>query len=258
MNLFFRSFGTGPVLIILHGLFGISDNWVTLGKQLGKGLRVIIPDLRNHGRSPHSDRFDFASMEQDILELIEEETVGAVMLLGHSLGGRVAVNLAVHHPEMIQKLVIVDISLRKYPPRREHLDLIDAMHALDLSQSVRRTELEMHLRQRISSQKVRQFLLKNLYWNESGKLAWRLNLPVISESLPGIFDGGVVTGRYTGPALFLRGERSDYIQDIDLPAIYDTFPGATVRTIRGATHWVHADNPGEFYQVVSPFLLGDQ
>lgn len=258
MKLFFRSFGTGSALIILHGLFGISDNWVTLGKQFGKGFRVLIPDLRNHGRSPHSERFDFASMEQDILELIEEETVGAVMLLGHSLGGRVAVNLAIHYPDRIQKLVVVDISLRKYSPRREHLDLLDAMHALDLSQPTRRTELEEQLRQRIPSQKVRQFLLKNLYWNESGKLAWRLNLPVIAESLPGIFDGAAVTGRYMGPTLFIRGERSDYILDSDLPAIHEKFPATTVRTIRGATHWVHADNPGDFYQVVSSFLPENQ
>ncbi len=258
MKLFFRSFGTGTSFIILHGLFGISDNWVTLGKRFGERFRVIIPDLRNHGRSPHSELFDFPSMEQDILELIEEETDGGVILMGHSLGGRVAVNLALHHQVMIRKLVIVDISLRKYPPQREHLELIEAMHSLDLSQPGSRSEIEEQLRQRIPSLKLRRFLMKNLYWSERGKLSWRLNLPVISESLPAIFEGGGVPGRFSGPAMFIRGERSNYILDSDLQAIHEKFPGAIVRTIRGATHWVHADNPGEFYQVVSSFLYSDQ
>ncbi len=258
MKLFFRSFGTGSPFIILHGLFGISDNWATLGKRFGERFRVIIPDLRNHGRSPHSDLFDFPSMEQDILELIEEETEGRVMLMGHSLGGRVAVNLALHHPGVIGKLVIVDISLRKYPPQREHLDLIGAMNALDLSKSGSRSEIEERLRQRIPSLKLRRFLMKNLYWSERGQLSWRLNLPVIIESLPAIFDGGCLPGLYPGPALFVRGERSDYILESDLQAINEKFPGATIRTVRGATHWVHADNPGEFYKVVSSFLEADQ
>lgn len=258
MELFFRSFGIGHPLIILHGLFGVSDNWVTHGKKLGTDFRVIIPDLRNHGRSPHSERFDFPSMEQDILELIEEETDGTAMLMGHSLGGRVAVNLALHHPEMIRKLVIVDISLRKYPPQREHLDLISAMHGLDLSRLGTRKEVEGELRRRIPSLKLRQFLLKNLYWSDRGQLSWRLNLPVISRSLPAIFDGGGVPGQYTAPTLFIRGEQSDYIREGDLPEIYAKFPGAIVRTVSGATHWVHADNPGEFYQVVSSFLEEDQ
>ncbi len=258
MKLFFHSFGTGIPFIILHGLFGISDNWVTLGKRFGERFRVIVPDLRNHGRSPHSDLFDLPSMEQDILELIEEETTGEVMLMGHSLGGRVAVNLALHNPELIRKLVIVDISLRKYPPQREHLDLIEAMHALDLSQSGSRTEIEEHLRERIPSLKLRRFLMKNLYWSDRRQLGWRLNLPVISKRLPAIFDGGSIYGEFPGPALFIRGERSDYILDSDLPAIHKNFPGSTVRTIAGASHWVHADNPGEFYQVVSSFLESDQ
>jgi len=258
MKLFFRTFGIGHPLIILHGLYGVSDNWITHGKKLGESFRVIIPDMRNHGRSPHSSKFDFPSMEQDILELIEEETNGVVMLMGHSLGGRIAINLALHHPDLIRKLVVVDISLRQYPPQREHLDLIDAMRSLDLSSSMSRKDAEKHLQQKISSLKLRQFLMKNLYWRERGQLGWRLNLPVISESLPALFDVGPVPGTYIGPTLFIRGEVSDYIRDEDLPAIYEKFPGATVTTVRGATHWVHADNPGEFYQVVSSFLEADQ
>lgn len=258
MKLFFHKLGTGPALVILHGLFGVSDNWVTLGKRFGERFRVIIPDLRNHGRSPHSQLFDFPSIEQDILELIEEETEGTVMLIGHSLGGRVAINLALHHSRIISRLVIVDISLRKYPPHREHLDLIEAMNALDLTKLASRLDVDRRLREHIPNAKLRLFLMKNLYWSERGRLAWRLNLPVISESLASIFDGGGVSGQYRGPTLFVRGERSDYILESDLPAICEKFPGAVVRTIKGATHWVHADNPGEFYRVVSSFLEADQ
>ena len=176
------------------------------------------------------------------------------MLMGHSLGGRVAVNLALHYPELIRKLVIVDISLRKYSPSKEHLGLIEAMRSLDLSQLESRLEIEKQLRERVPSLKLRQFLMKNIYWREHGRFAWRLNLPVISESLPAMFGGGDVPGSFSGPTLFIRGGRSDYILDSDLPAIHAKFPGCTVRTIEGGTHWVHADKPGEFYQVVSSFL----
>ncbi|MFH1161124.1 MAG: alpha/beta fold hydrolase [bacterium] len=254
MNLFFRSYGTGPPFVILHGLFGISDNWVTLGKKFGETFHVLIPDLRNHGQSPHSPRFDFPSIEEDILELIEQEAHSPVFLMGHSLGGRVVVNLALHHPRLISKLVIVDISLRKYPPHAEHLELLKAMQDIKLNNVHSRTEVERQLQERVPSLKLRQFLLKNLYWREKGQLSWRLNLPAITENLPSIFEGGSVTGLYPGPALFLRGGKSDFLLDEDIPEIHKQFPGSTVVTVEGASHWVHADNPGEFFRIVKAFL----
>jgi len=254
MKLFHHSFGNGPPLVIVHGLFGISDNWVTLGKRFAEEFRIIIPDLRNHGRSPWSFVFDFSSMEEDILELIEEKINGPVFLMGHSLGGRIAINLALHHPGLIRKLVIVDISLRKYPPQSIHLQLIHAMQQLDLSTIRSRSEADRELGELIPSRRLRQFLLKNLYWQEKGVLGWRLNFPVISESLPAIFEDGDVPGVFQGSALFVRGGESDYIRDDDLPAIQQKFPGSTVRTIEGATHWVHADHPGEFFRMVNDFL----
>lgn len=254
MKLFYRRFGTGQRFLILHGLFGISDNWVTLGKRFAERYEVIIPDLRNHGRSPQSPVFDLPSMEEDVLELIEEGNEGPVLLMGHSLGGRVAVNLALNHPRRIGKLVIVDISLRNYPPQAEHLALIEAMRSVDLSAAKSRTQASEQLGTHIPSLKLRQFLLKNLYWRDRGELGWRLNLPVISRNLPAIFEYGTVPGSYPGPALFVRGERSGYILESDLPAIHKTFPGVTVTTISGASHWVHDDNPGAFYQVVKSFL----
>ena len=258
MKLFFRSFGKGAPFLILHGLFGISDNWVTLGRRFGESYRVCIPDLRNHGQSPHSARFDFPSLQEDILELIDDEFREPVYLMGHSLGGRVAVNLALLHPERIPKLVIVDISLRKYRPVAEHHQLLSAMQELQLDRVHTRAEAETQLQVWIPDGKIRQFISKNLYWRERGKLSWRLNLPAICENLPSLFETAAVTGRYTRPALFIRGRNSDYIRPSDLPQIQKQFPGSTVVTVEGASHWVHADRPGEFFRMVSAFLAGDQ
>lgn len=255
MKTFFRSFGSGPAFLVLHGLFGVSDNWVTFGKRIASDFRVIIPDLRNHGQSPHSNHFDFPAMEEDILELIEEEVpIEKVLLMGHSLGGRLAVNIALHHPELIRKLVVVDISLRKYPPRREHLELIGAMRSVDLSAVRSRQEVEEHLKERVPNQRLRQFLQKSIYWQDRNRLGWRLNLPVISENLPALFESSDLSGTFRGPVLFIRGGRSDYISDNDQPGIKEKFPDAELVTIPSAGHWVHADAPGEFFTVVSSFL----
>jgi len=196
-------------------------------------------------------------MEEDLLELIEE-IPGPVLLMGHSLGGRVAVRAALHHPHLISRLVIVDISLRKYPPGREHLYLIGVMQSLDVTALGSRTEAGRELEARVPDVRLRQFLLKNLHWDKQGKLAWRLNLPVLAERLPGLFDSEEVTGSYPGPALFIRGGESPYIRDVDLEEIKKHFPRSVVRTIVGASHWVHADAPGEFYREVKAFLEEDQ
>jgi pimeloyl-ACP methyl ester carboxylesterase len=258
MKVFNRSFGAGDVLIILHGLFGISDNWVTMAKKFSPGFRVLIPDLRNHGQSPHSSLFDLPSMEEDILELIEEETAGEpVILMGHSLGGRVAANIALHYPAMIRKLILIDISLRKYPPRQEHIELIEAMLSIDLSSIKNRADVEKQLKVRIHSPGLRQFLMKNIYWRERGRLSWRLNLPAISGNLPAIFDTEIPTGTYPGPVLVIKGGMSDYITKNDPVIIKEKFPGTELVTIPSAGHWVHADAPGEFFTVVINFLTRD-
>jgi esterase len=246
--------GSGPPLIIIHGLFGLSDNWVTIGRRLATQFRVIVPDLRNHGRSPHSDLFDFPSMEEDLLELMDELEIDDAAIMGHSLGGRIAVQLALHYPERVNKLIIADISLRKYPPRSEHLELIQAMKQLDLDAIHTRQKAEKELTSLVSSHRLRQFLLKNLYHPSRERLAWRLNLDVINESLPALFDTADLRGTYEGPALFVRGGQSDYIRAADIPAIKKQFPRSIVRTIEGASHWVHADKPEEFYQMVHSFL----
>lgn len=258
MKLFFHTYGEGPPLIILHGLFGVSDNWVTTGRKLSEYFRVYIPDLRNHGHSPHSPVFDFPALEDDLLEFIETHELEKPVLMGHSLGGKTAMHFALHQPQMVEKLVVVDISLRKYPHNEEHQKLINAMLEADLSEAHTRGDVEKMLMRTIESRKLRQFVLKNLYWRERGKMGWRLNIKAINENLHAVFEGVTVSGEYGGPSLFIRGGLSKYVSDEDIETIKKKFPGAVVKTIAQATHWVHADAPGEFYEIVSGFLIPRQ
>ncbi len=256
MKLFYRHFGSGLPVIVLHGLFGLSDNWVTFGRRLSEHYSVYLPDLRNHGQSPHSAVFDFPSMENDLIELIEEHGLEKIALIGHSLGGKTAMLIALHNPELVQKLVVVDISMRKSPPNREHQQLLNAMMAVDFSVAKSRSDVEAQLQPEIKSRKLRQFLLKNVYWRDRHHLDWRLNLRVINENLLSVFEGINAAGSYPGPTLFIRGGLSDYIRDSDLVDLQKKFPGAVMKTIANASHWVHADAPGEFYDLVKNFLDG--
>ena len=255
MNLFFRRFGQGFPVIVLHGLYGMSDNWVTFGRRLGTYFDVIIPDLRNHGQSPHDPVFSFPAMIADIHELINRLRLPEIMLIGHSLGGIIAMLFAIQDPVLVKKLVIVDISLRSNPPEREHRQLIDAMLSVNFTKAKSRADVEKQVSEKIESIKLRQFLLKNIYWRDQNTLDWRLNLPTIKENLPAISEGVDVQGEYPGPALFVRGGRSNYISDDDLQEIKNKFPRGIVKTIADASHWIHADAPEEFFEIVSRFLF---
>ena len=254
MKLFCRQFGNGPPMVILHGLFGISDNWASIARTLGEQYAVYVPDLRNHGQSQHSPVFNFSVLEDDLLELTEDYSLAHIVLLGHSLGGKTAMYFALQHPELIKKLIIVDISLRKAPVNAEHQMLIDAMMNVDFSKAASRPDVEHQLETIIKSRRLRQFLLKNVYWRDKRVLDWRLNLQVINDNLLNIFEGVDLPGRYTGPTLFIRGGRSDYIREDDIGELKNKFPGALVKTIPEAGHWVHADSPGEFLEAVRAFL----
>jgi pimeloyl-ACP methyl ester carboxylesterase len=254
MKLFCRQFGSGYPFVILHGLFGISDNWVSIARELGGKYTVYVPDLRNHGQSQHSPVFDFPSLVDDLLQLTEDLNLKKFFLAGHSLGGKVAMYFTLQHPEMISKLVVIDISLRKAPVSWEHQMLIDAMLGVDFSNSAARSDVERQLAVTIQSQRLRQFLLKNVYWRDKKMLDWRLNLPAINKNLLNIFEGVEVPGKFEGPALFIRGGRSDYIKEEDIAELKLKFPGALVKTIPEAGHWVHADAPGEFLRILRNFL----
>ena len=254
MKLFYRHFGNGKPVVILHGLFGLSDNWVTFGRRLGEQYSVYIPDLRNHGRSPHSPLFDFPALENDLLEMVDEWGLEEIYLVGHSLGGKIAISFSLHHPEIVKKLVVVDISLRKSTSGRHHQELLNAMISVDFSSVHSRSGVDDQLALKVPGTKLRQFLLKNVYWRDHQTLDWRLNLRAINEHLPAIFEGVSDTGFFDGPVMFIRGGMSDYILDTDIPEITMKFPGATVATIANASHWVHADAPGEFFTLVYDFL----
>ena len=254
MKLFYRQFGSGPPMVILHGLFGISDNWVSIARTLGEWYTVYVPDLRNHGQSPHSEVFDFNALEDDLLELTEEFSLNNFILIGHSLGGKTAMYFALHHPQSIKKLIVVDIGLKKAPVNTEHQMLINAMLGVDFSRAKARSDVDRQLEVAVTSQRLRQFLLKNVYWRDSRTLDWRLNLHVINKNLLNIFEGVDIPARYTGPALFIRGGRSGYLREEDLEELKKKFPGALVKTIPEAGHWVHVDSPGEFLEAVKDFL----
>lgn len=256
MKLFFRKSGSGQPLIILHGLFGISDNWATLAKKWSEHFTVYAVDLRNHGQSPHSDQWKYWIMAEDVLELIESEKLGDVILLGHSMGGKVAMRLALDSPEVISKLIVLDIAPRKYPVHNQ--DVVAALLKVQPEKLATRKEAEEILASQLKDQGTIQFLLKNLYWDETGdtkKLKWRFNLPVIAKNLAVVSDATDTPAPCDVDTLFIRGEKSNYIQASDEQQIKSVFPNSELQTIEDAGHWVHADNPEEMYHAVMKFVL---
>jgi len=259
MKLFFRRYGDqgSQPLIVLHGLFGISDNWVTFGRRIAdEGFDVIIPDQRNHGMSPHSDVFNYLALTDDLMEMIEEQGIINPMMLGHSMGGKVAMRFALEYPEMVKRLIIVDISMKAYGDRPHHRNIIEAMQSIDLSTMKSRTEIEIQLKDRVKELRIRQFLMKNLHWRDKDTLEWRINLNGISKNLNQMFDAIQTDVTYHKPTLFIRGGQSDYILPEDYPTIRSNFPMAEIITIEGASHWVHAEAAEQFYLLSSGFLTG--
>ena len=254
MKLNFRHYGTGQPVIILHGVFGISDNWVTIGRKLAEKFSVFIPDQRNHGKSPHSATFNYFSLSDDLLEFIQTHKLEKPVIIGHSMGGKVAMTFALEHPDMVEKLVVVDISPRKYPGRDVHFEMIEAMMAVDFDKVETRGEVEEQLKDSIPSKRIRLFVMKNLYRKTRSTFDWRLNLPALSANMDYVFDGVQSSDKYDGPALFIRGGKSDYIQDQDFPLIHKLFPQAHIETIEKASHWVHAEAPEELCALFSSFL----
>jgi len=254
MKLYFKHYGSGQPVIILHGVFGISDNWVSIGRKIAEKFSVYIPDQRNHGKSPHSATFNYFAMSDDLLEFIRTHELEKPILIGHSMGGKVAMTFTLEHPEMVEKLVVVDISPRKYPGRNVHFEMIEAMMAVDLDKVETREQVEDQLKSSIPSTRIRLFVMKNLYRKTRHTFDWRLNLPAISANMDFIFEGVQSTDTYTGPVLFVKGGKSDYIQEEDYPLINKMFPNVEIETIEGASHWVHAEAPDELCALFSRFL----
>ncbi|MBL7796034.1 MAG: alpha/beta fold hydrolase [Saprospiraceae bacterium] len=251
MELFSREFGQGSPVVILHGLFGFSDNWQTIAKALADHHLVITPDLRNHGRSPHVPTHTYPEMADDLKVFLEQHWVFKTALVGHSMGGKVAMQFALHHPDIVERLVVVDIAPGLATDNHAHI--FRALLDLDLSRIATRQEAEAWLEPRVPDFGTRQFLLKNITRNADGTFAWKMNLPVLWGAYPDIL-AGVQGEPFDKPTLFIRGSRSNYVQDEDFPLIRRMFPQAQVVTIEGAGHWVHADKPTELLVLVREFL----
>ena len=251
MQLNFRKYGSGTPLVILHGLFGSSDNWQTLGKKFSENFLVYLVDLRNHGHSPHSDEFSYELMSDDINELILSEKIENVNLLGHSMGGKVAMRAIQKFPFHFKNLVVADIGVKKYPMHHEHI--IAGLQSINLKDTSSRAEARKLLTLHVKEEGVQQFLLKNLYWKQKGELSWRMNLNVLVENMSEILKE-VPKELSLTPTLFLRGEKSKYIEQEDFDELHELFPNSEIETVYNAGHWLHAENPLDFYQLVFDFL----
>jgi len=255
MKLFYRHFGDGeqPV-IILHGLFGISDNWVTIGRRMAEKYEVFILDQRNHGQSPHSGTFNYYSLVDDLYEFIEDHGIINPVIIGHSMGGKVAMNFALEHSSKVDKLVIIDMSVRPYKVRKQHVEIIEALLSVDLRKVKSRAEVEKLVADKVESPRIIQFVMKNLYRVNEGTFAWRINIKSIYNNLENIFIGINSSYTFDKPTLFIKGELSDYILEGDYNLIKTSFPNAEFKTIKGATHWVHAEKPDELCDIFSDFM----
>ncbi|NUO00165.1 MAG: alpha/beta fold hydrolase [Saprospiraceae bacterium] len=251
MELNYKTYGQGEPLLILHGLFGTLDNWQTIAKKLADHYTVYVPDQRNHGRSPHLPEINYPIMAEDLKAFMESHWIYKAHLLGHSMGGKVAMQFALHYPDMTDKLIVVDIAPKAY--EGGHDEIFDALRALDLDTIAEREDADAFLQNRIPDKGVRQFLMKNLTRNKEGGYEWKMNLPVLFthyRDLLAPVDGDA----FEGPSLFLRGEWSPYVLDSDLPAIRKLFPHSVLDTIGSAGHWVHADQPEALLTKVMAFL----
>lgn len=252
MKLHYRELGEGKPFVILHGLFGSSDNWQTHGKKLSEYYRVVMVDLRNHGHSAWSDDFSYQLMAQDVKELFDDLNLQDAILLGHSMGGKVAMSFAQNYSEYLSKLIVVDMGVKAYPPH--HQQIFEAITTLDLSKLSNRLEAENHLAKFIDSPSVRQFLMKNIYWKEKGVLGWRMNIVVLHREIENIL--GALEGKECFvQTLFIRGELSNYILDEDFTEIESIFPDSDIVTIENAGHWVHAEQQELFMDAVLGFCL---
>jgi pimeloyl-ACP methyl ester carboxylesterase len=252
MKLHYRKLSdNGEPLFILHGLFGSSDNWQTLAKRFTEHFSVYLVDQRNHGHSPHSIEFNYDLMVSDFEELIDDLGLDKINLLGHSMGGKTAIGFAAEYPDLLNKLIVVDISHKQYP--LHHDQIIKGLKSIDLDVIKSRGAADKQLSLYIDNASVKQFLLKNLYWESKGQLGWRINIPVLSNEIDQIIEE-IYFSEIDVPTLFIRGELSNYIMDSDFEEIKHKFPHSNIVTVPNAGHWVHAENPELFYTSVVDFL----
>ena len=252
MELYSRVDGIGFPIVILHGLLGSAENWRAISKHLSGNYRVYTVDLRNHGQSPHSELMTYSVMGDDLREFFDGKEISKAHLVGHSLGGKVAMQFASSHSERVKKLAVIDIAPKTYPPSQR--SILTALQRLELQRLKSFGEIDAALASAIPESAVRQFLMKNIARVPNTGFQWRIDLASISTNYDELTKAIIPAHQYVKPALFVRGGRSDYIQNADLASIRTIFPRAELVTLTGAGHWVHADAPQEFLRVLTAFL----
>ncbi|QTE22261.1 alpha/beta fold hydrolase [Polaribacter cellanae] len=244
--------GEGKPLLILHGYFGMSDNWKTLGNQFSEDFQVHLIDQRNHGRSFHEDAFNYEVLVKDLHNYIQHYKLENIYLIGHSMGGKTAMLFAVTYPGLVDKLVVVDISPRMYEPH--HNAILAGLNSIDFSIQNTRKLVEKKLSELIPEFGVRQFLMKNIYWKEKEQLAYRFNLQSLTKNNPEVGEALPPFTVFEKETLFLKGEKSNYITENEAPIIEAHFPNSKIVELKNAGHWAHAENPKQFYNEVCTFL----
>lgn len=263
VTLNFRKTGHGPVLVILHGLYGASDNWISIAKKLEERFTIFIPDLRNHGKSPHTSTHTYQDMVGDLFQFFSDHHLKEATILGHSMGGKLAMMFAAEYPELITGLIVADISPKNYNSEDkpfktvlQHELILGLMEELNLVTVTSRKEIDYFLSDKLENSTLRQFLIKNIHRNKAGYFEWKINVPVLKYALNSI-TSDVNSDWFANlkpilnyPVTFIRGLDSDYITDQDIPLLKDIYPEARVIDISGAGHWLHAEQPQKFIEAV--------
>ncbi len=255
MPLFYRKIGQGKPFIILHGLFGNSDHWVSIGKKIADlGYEVFILDQRNHGQSPKNALLNYLVLTDDLFEFIQEHKLDKPIIMGHSMGGKVAMRFALENPSYISRLIVIDISLRAYKIPSQLTYILMAMEAVDFEIISSRQQVDLVLKKHISDPKIRMLIMKNLQRIDKNRYEWRIYLDAISNNKNLLFENIEIDQSNYCSTLFIRGGISDYILDSDIQDIEKAFPNAQIQTIEGADHWVHVEAPEVFITLVSEFV----
>lgn len=265
MKIFFRKMGEGMPLIILHGLYGSSDNWVSIGKELANYFEVFLVDMRNHGRSEKSEEFNYFVIAEDIKDFMQEQNIKKAIILGHSMGGKAAMFFAAKNPEKIVRLIIADISPLSYSKYEKkfakHEKILSVLNSIDLSKITNRKEAEELLNQKITDVKLQKFLAKNIFRNKDKTFSWRINITVLRRELHSIMQGfdsfeefkNLKISNY--PVLFLKGENSSYIKEKDEKYIKQIFEFVEIQTIKNAGHWLHSEQTNDFLNKIKKNIL---
>lgn len=248
LELNYKTFGQGFPIVILHGLFGTLDNWQTIARRLSEQNMIFLIDQRNHGRSPHTVDIDYPRMAEDLRQFLESQWIFKAHIIGHSMGGKTAMRFALDHADMVEKLMVVDIAPKAYTGGHE--SIFDALMNLDLGTVETRQDAYDYLKTRIPEEGTVQFLMKNLSRTKEGSFEWKMNLPAIYNHYEDILAGVESNTPFEGATLFIRGQKSNYIQDSDWPLIQTLFPAARLATVPNAGHWVHADAPDALVQLL--------